>query len=528
MRATGATEVDADFIVIGSGFGGAVSALRLAEKGYSVIVLEQGERVTAERMEAAAQSVRRYVWAPSLRCDGYFSQVLLRHLTVVRGVAVGGGSIVYAGVLLEPPDAFYEDPALVRLGLDWRAELAPHYATALHMLGVESCPVSGTMDAQLREVAERMGRADSFGPVPLSIHFGEPGVSRSDPYFDGEGPPRTGCLSCGQCLGGCPHGAKNSLDQNYLFLAEKRGVAVRPRFRVERIRPLESGGYEVRGVDPLARKVRHEPLRARNVVLAAGVIGTLELLFRNRDGHGTLPRVSSQLGRVVRTNSESIVSITATDKSVDYTNGPTISSHFHPNAHTHITNNRFPEAMEYLKYQVGPLVDGDGVMRRRLRTIWQLLAHPIRSTTAIRARRWHRRAAVLTVMQSLDNQLRLTWKRGLFGSKLRSHQIPGREVPSYIPEANEAARHFAEVNDGVPGNGLSDTLMGTAATAHVLGGCPMGLSAEDGVIGVDHQVFGHPGLYVVDGAAVSANVGVNPSLTITALAERCWASYAEA
>jgi cholesterol oxidase len=519
---------DADFIVIGSGFGGSVSALRLAEKGYRVIVLEQGRRIGPAEIAEGAARLRRFFWAPRLGCTGYFSQVIMRHLTAVRGVAVGGGSIVYAGVLLEPDEQFFKDPAWSTLGIDWREELAPCYSRAKEMLGIQTCPSVGPMDDHLKETALRMNAEESYGPVPLGIYFGKPGEEAKDPFFGGKGPDRTGCLRCGQCLGGCQHGAKNSLDKNYLHLAEALGVTIRPRHRVECIRPLEGGGYAIESVDPLKRKHTHPLLRAANVVVSAGVIGTLELFFRCRDTHASLPGISAQLGRIVRTNSESIVAITSTDKDADFSAGPAISSHFFPNPKTHITNNRFPVAFEPIKYQVGPLVDGARPWRRRLATLWQFIAHPLMSTAAWRASHWHRRVSVLTVMQNHDNQLRLSYSRGLFGAKLRSHRIAGQSAPSYIPEANQAARHFSDVTGGVPGNALTDTLMGTATTAHLLGGCPMGESAEDGVIGTDHQVFGYPGLYVVDGAAVSANLGVNPSLTITALSERCWRDLPEA
>ena len=494
-----------DAIVIGSGFGGSVSALRLAEKGYRVAVLEMGRRIGPDEMTRAAQDSKAFVWAPWLGLDGYFAQDIFRHVTLVRGVALGGGSIVYAAVLLEPGEAFYADPIWAGLGVDWRTELAPCYASAKQMLGVEQCPHHGVQDEYLKRTAERMGAADSFGPVPLGIHFGD-----------------DGCRRCGECLGGCPYGAKNSLDHNYLKQAEALGAEALCERKATCIRAIPSGGFEVLTEHPL-RGVEQTPLRADKVVLAAGVLGTLELLFASRDVHRTLPAISDQLGRVVRTNSEAIVGIVSDDPEEDLSHGPAISSHFWIDERTHVTQNRFPAAYEFLKAQVGPLVDGENRGGRALRTLGRMLRHPLRSTASLRREKWHRTVTALTVMQDEDNHLSMRWGwRGLppLGPGLVTTLGDGPAPPSYLPQANEAARTFADVAGGTPFNGLGESLLGTSTTAHILGGCHMGRSAEDGVIDVEHQVFGYDGLYVVDGSAVGANPGVNPSLTITALAER--------
>ncbi|MEQ9366101.1 MAG: GMC oxidoreductase, partial [Leptospirales bacterium] len=368
------------------------------------------------------------------------------------------------------------------------------------------------------------------GPVTQGIYFGVEGESREDPFFDGRGPARTGCIQCGACLTGCPHNAKNSLDKNYLYLAEQLGCEILARRRVNWIEALDSepgGGYRVyvrdMGAGMVGRLGRPTVLRARRVIVTAGVLGTLRLLFRSRE-RGGLSKLSGRLGDVVRTNSEAIVASLSRDSRVDLTRGTAISSHFYPNDYTHITQNRFPRGYSFFKYYCGPLVDGDRPGGRRLRTLLAYVLRPLEATANLRARNWYRRISALTVMQNLDNQLRFVYRRGilgLFGMRLRSAAVPGKAAPTYLPEANQAARLFAEQSNGTPTNVVLESVGNISSTAHILGGCTMGASAEDGVIDVNHEVFGYRGLYVVDGSAVSANVGVNPSLTITALAERC-------
>jgi cholesterol oxidase len=520
--------VSYDVIIIGSGFGGSVPALRLTEKGYRVAVLEQGRRISGDDMRAADQSIRDLVWLPRLGFRGFFVQHVFKHVGIVGGVGVGGGSLVYAAVLLKPRDAFFDDPAWAQLGVDWRAELTEPYATASRMLGVVHNPDHGKMDAWLKATADAMGAGDSFGPVPQGIHFGEAGRTIPDPFFGGAGPARTGCTRCGRCLTGCADGAKNSLDRNYLYLAEAQGAEILPERKAVAIRPLRGGGYEVQTVNPFRPRDRHAPIAARYVIVAAGVVGTLELLFRCRDELGTLPNLSSKLGQVVRTNSEAIVAALAPDLDEDLTHGAAISSHFYLRGNTHITQNRFPPGYEFMRWYQGPLVDGSTPLRRALRAIAQIILHPRRSLRSWFARNWHKRVVVLTVMQSRDNQIAFRFGRNPlwpFRRQLRSAVAPGQRAPSYIPEANEAARKLAEHIGGTPHNNLLESMGNASVTAHILGGCPIGSGPDHGVIGLDHQVFGHPGLFVTDAAAIPANVGVNPSLTIAALAERFSARF---
>jgi cholesterol oxidase len=515
--------MDYDYIIIGSGFGGSVSALRLAEKGYRVAVLEQGRQVSPDDMLAATHSLRKLLWLPGLGMKGFFSQRIFGHVGVVGGVGVGGGSLVYAAVLLEPKPAFFAEPTWSGLGIDWQAELAPHYEAAGRMLGRTRPPARyGQMDHWLRATGEQMGAGATVGRVPLGIFFGNT-ASQPDPFFGGRGPARAGCCFCGECLTGCRYGSKNSLDLNYLHLAGALGATILPERRVTGIRPRAGGGFQVAMVDPIRNGTTYPTLTSRNVIVAAGVLGTLELFFRCRDVLKTLPNISRQLGCIVRTNSEAIVGVVAPEGTEDLSLGTTISTDFYPDAHTHITQNRFPAGYTFMKWQSGPLVDDPRPARRALKTLAAFVFHPQRATLSWRTRNWHRRISVLTVMQHLDNQIAFRYRRGpltLGRRRLQSQVIPGKRAPTYLPVANEAARTFAHLSGGEPLNVLLESLLDLSFTAHILGGCHMGRSAEDGVIGHDHQVFGYPGLYVVDGSAISANVGVNPSLTITALAER--------
>lgn len=511
-----------DVLVIGSGFGGSVAALRLAQKGYKVAVLEQGRRIEAADMAKAAQQVQHLLWMPRLGLRGFFVQHFFRHLMVVGGVGVGGGSLVYAGVLLEPKPAFFADPAWNNLGIDWEAELKPHYATASRMLGRQMAPQLHQMDTYLQQTAQTLGAANRFEAAPLGIYFGQAGQTVPDPYFQGQGPPRTGCIQCGNCLAGCAHGAKNTLDQNYLYLAERLGVQILPLHQVERIQPLAGGGYELSSINPLTKQPQNK-LRANKVVLAAGVLGTLGLLFRNRDRHHTLPHLSATLGQQVRTNSEAVTGVLSKNPRTDLSHGPTISSHFFLGAHTHITQNRMPPSYSFMKLYSGPLVNGDQPRQRAWKTLLSFVRNPVAATASMRARNWHKRISLLTVMQQAESQVAFTYGRSaftLFRPGLVSQMPKGQRIPTYLPEANQATQAFAQASDGIAHNSLLESLLGMSVTAHILGGCAISDSPEHGVINPQHEVFGYPGLYVVDGAAIPANVGVNPSLTITAMAER--------
>ncbi|GAA3543924.1 GMC oxidoreductase [Nocardioides daeguensis] len=516
---------DADVVVVGSGFGGAVSALRLTEAGHRVLVLEKGRRLAGEDLLAARRDPRAYLWQPGVGLRGFFWQRIFRHMAIIGGTGVGGGSIVWAGVLLEPGDDFYEAAASASLDLDWKAELAPHLARAARMLGRVRSPHRGPMDEHLQAAAEAVGAGATFGPVPVAIHFGREGVTEPDPFFGGEGPERTGCRLCGECLLGCPYGAKNQLTRNYLHLAERYGAEIRAEHEVHAVVPLPGGGYLVRVRHPWRRGAETE-LRARRVVLAGGVLGTVELLQRCRDELCTLPHVSPLLGRHVRTNSEALTAVLQ-PPGEDLSRGPTISSDFHPDPRTHTTQNRYMGGW-HMRLQLGPMVDDERPRRRARRVVGAVLARPAAQARVMAARDFLRRLTVLTTMQHHDSELALDLRRSPvrpWRRVLRSRLVDGVRPPSYLPIANEVTRAFAASSGGRPLNLLGESVGGLSVTAHILGGAVMGADRTHGVVDADHEVHGHPGLYVMDASVIWANLGVNPSLTITALAERFAARF---
>ncbi len=514
---------DYDIIVVGSGFGGSVSALRLAEKGWKVAILEQGKNLKAEDFDKAATNPAALAWMPSFGLKGFFAQDVFRHVAVLRGIGVGGGSNVYGAVSLEPNDDFYNDPAWKKFNKDWKTEFARYFVKAKDMLGIEKNPYRGIQDEWLEETAKRMGAEGNFDSVPQSIYFGDRQDKPKDPYFNDNGPLRNGCTECGQCFSGCAVGAKNSLDKNYIYFAQKKGAEILAEHQVTQLIPLKNGlGYKLKLRNPFTKKAIM-PLLARKVILAGGVLGTLELLFACRNQHKTLPNVSGMLGKRIRTNSEALVGVTAKDKSVDVTKGASISTHFYPDKKTHITQNRLPQSYWPMKFYMVPMVDDENPLQRALRTVLNIIIKPDHSILGWFRSSWYKRTTYFTVMQQADNEISFSYGRTLlrgFRRGLKSELTEGGRTPTFIPQANQAARTFAEISDGVPQNMIVESIGNMSVTAHILGGCIMGTSADNGVIDTRHEVFGYPGLYVVDASAIPANVGVNPSLTITAMAER--------
>jgi cholesterol oxidase len=519
---------DVDVAIVGSGFGGSVSALRLTEKGYRVAVLEAGRRWTEDTLPRTNWDLRRYLWFPRLGLRGFQRLTLLRDVFVLSGVAVGGGSVVYANTLYEPLEAFWTCPSWDHI-TDWRHELAPHYDQARRMLGATRYHHSTPADEVLRQVGVRMGVAHTHHPTEVGVFLGEPGARVPDPYFGGEGPERVGCIGCGGCMVGCRHEAKNTLDRNYLHLAEKRGARIHAETEVIDIEPLPGGGYRLHTDRPGAvLRHRRRTVTARHVILSAGALGTQRLLQRWRD-EGRLPNLSDRLGTLVRTNSEAIVGATAPhDTSVAYSDGVAISSSIHVDEQTHVEAVRYPTGSDAMALMATALVDGGGRVSRPLRFLLQAIRHPIRFLRSLSVRDWARRTVILLVMQSRDNSIVVRRRRGLLGERLTSGRGHGEPNPTWIPAANEAARHAADVMAGDPQGSIFEALLDVPTTAHLIGGCPIGLSPEEGVIDPYHRVFGHAGLHVVDGSAVTANLGSNPSLTITAMAERAMSMWPNA
>jgi cholesterol oxidase len=510
-----------DYIVIGSGFGGSVAAFRLAEKGYSVCVIESGKRWRAEDFPRTNWRFWKFLWAPALHCHGIQRIQLLNDVLVLGGSGVGGGSLVYANTLFVPPDVFFEDPQWKGLVPDWKVELAPHYETARKMLGIVTNPRFWPTDYMLRDYAEEIGRGEHFKATDVGVFFGPPGVTVPDPYFGGRGPARTGCTMSGHCMVGCRDGGKNSLDRNYLYLAEGLGAEIVPEHKVVDVRKDGSGGYIVTARKTTGLPGRRESVkRARGIVFAGGVLGTLELLMRCRD-NGSLPGLSGRLGHVVRTNSEVLAGVTSR-KNQQHSLGVSITSSVFVNDTTHIELVRYPKGSDVMSIFAGLITDGGGKIPRPLRFFGTVARHPLHFLRIRIPYNWGRNSVVLLVMQTLDNYLTVSRKRrwwALFRKGLASKN-GGRRIPTYIPEANQALRGMAERMDAIPQNALTEVLLNVPMTAHILGGCIIGKDRDYGVIDARHRVFGYDNMYVTDGSAVPANMGVNPSLTITAMAER--------
>ncbi len=515
---------DYDVIVIGSGFGGSVSALRLTEKGYRVGVLEAGRRYHPEDFPKTNWNLRKFFWFPRLGMRGIQRLTLLRDVLVLSGAGVGGGSLVYANTLYEPHDSFYNDPQWGGI-TDWKTELAPHFDTAKAMLGVTDNPHHTPADDVALTVATHFGVEDTFRPTPVGVYFGEPDLEVDDPYFGGAGPRRSGCVGCGGCMSGCRYNAKNSLDRNYLYLAEAAGTVVYPEHEVVDVIPASGGGYRIETRRPGAW-IRERPssFTATHVVFAAGALGSTKLLLQLADT-GRLTDLSSRVGDIVRTNSEAILGASATKTDVDYTEGVAITSSFHPEPRTHIEPVRYGKGSNVMGLLATILTDGGGRIPRQLRFIGNIFRHPLVFLRSLSVRRWSERSVILLVMQSYDNHLRVRRRKGWFGTRLTSEPSGGEPPPSYIPIANEAARVAAKAMGGHAGSALNEVLLDVPTTAHILGGACVGASREDGVVDPYHRVFGYEGLHVVDGAAIGANLGVNPSLSITAMAERAMSMW---
>lgn len=514
-----------DWIVVGSGFGGSISALRLAEKGYSVLVLEKGSRFGPKDFPRTNWNLKRWLWAPAVGFRGSFKMTFLKHLTSLSGVGVGGGSLVYANTLPTPSDGFFQAPDWGHLA-DWEEELAPHYDTARRMLGATENPHRTPADEALGAMAADLGRSGYFHPTRVAVFFGEPDRTVPDPYFGGEGPARTGCNQCGGCMTGCRYGAKNTLDLNYLWLAEGLGVEVRADSEVSWIQPLDdgSGGFRVtvrEGSAALRRRTRE--FTASRVVLAAGVLGTVTLLLRlKRRGNG-LPKLSPRVGDRVRTNSEVLVGVTTERRDLDLSEGIAITSILQTDDHSFIEPVRFRSGSGFFRLLGTPHAPGPTLLHRLANGARQTLLHPIRTLRMLLVPDWAKYTTILLYMRTHEGFIRLSLGRRLFRFFRLGLQSEAGEGPlptAAIPEATELARRFAAQVDGTPGSLLTETIFGTPTTAHILGGACMGQSAQEGVIDPRHRVFGYPGILVVDGSAVSANPGVNPSLTISALAER--------
>lgn len=523
-----AEQYDYDFVVVGSGFGGSVAAHRLTEKGYRVAVMEMGRRWTEQNLPTNNWLLWRWLWRPKIALRGFFNMAPFRHVLILHGCAVGGGSITYANTHLAPRDAIWNNGSWAGLA-DWKNEMPAYYGTARRMLGVIENRVMGPADHALRRAAEAIGAGATFYPTSVAGFQGDPqGVTHPDPYFGGEGPDRTTCIGCGGCMMGCRYNAKNTLDKNYLYLAEKHGAHVFEETRVVDVRPLGeadgSGGYEVRTVKSTAWVARH-PRRftCRAVVFAASALGTMDLLFRLKQ-HGSLPHLSECLGTRVRTNAESLIGVRFPGSAQDWSAGVAIGSGIYIDEHTHIEATRYPAGSDALGLLATILTDGRPGNTRIL--LWlrtlaaALLRHPLVTMRCLHPFGFAREALILLVMQTLDGHIAMRLGRPWYWPFRKVLVSYGPRIPTYIPRANQFARILAEVAGGTPMSMVTEILFDIPSTAHVLGGCPMAADRALGVVDRRNRVFGYRNMYICDGSVIAANLGVNPSLTICAMTER--------
>jgi len=511
-----------DWIIIGSGFGGSVSAHRLTQKGYKVLVIEKGRRFKPDDFPKTNWNLRRWMWNPAIGLKGFFQMSFLKHMTVLHGVGVGGGSLVYANTLPTPKSEFFEAKSWGDLA-DWEAELAPHYETAKRMLGATPNPVMTKGDHVMKQIAQDIGREEHFHPTEVGVFFGEPNKKVPDPFFEGEGPDRVGCTFCGACMTGCRVGAKNTLDRNYLYLAEKRGAEVLAETEVTKVRPRDGGGYVVETKASFGKPYATE-ISADRVILAGGVMGTMPLLLQMKEDPQGLPELSDRIGYFVRSNSEALFGVISPDKDVNFSKGVAITSILHTDEHSHIEPVRYGEGSGFFRTLLSVHAPGPTVIARIWGGLMRFLRHPVRWLRALFVKDLAKQSQVLLYMRTIEGTLRMRLGRDLrtgFRRGLVTDVDDPSQAPSaFMEEATELAERFADKVNGVPTTLITETLLGVPSTAHILGGACMGASAETGVIDRNHEVFNYPGLYVIDGSAISANPGVNPSLTITTLAER--------
>ncbi|MEY3346010.1 MAG: hypothetical protein RLZZ581_804 [Actinomycetota bacterium] len=515
---------DFDVIVIGSGFGGSVAALRLTEKGYRVAVIEAGRRFKDKDFPKTSWRLSKFLYLPRLGLRGIQRIHALPDVLVLAGAGVGGGSLVYANTLYTPPDSYFQDKQWNQI-TDWKSELAPWYDQASRMLGVAQNPYFSPSDQAMKDVAEEMGAGNTFKMAPLGVHFGKgSGVIEKDPYFGGVGPDRHGCQQCGGCMTGCRFNAKNTLPKNYLGLAEKAGAMVFPETTVEKLEQLGNGGWKVTARRSSAWFGKKRIFTGSEAVVAAGTYNTQKLLHKMKDS-GTLPKISNSLGMLSRTNSEALTgAIMPHSSQIDFSQGAAITSSFFPDENTHVEPVRYGKGSNLMGLLQTIMTDGHRTQDRRAMWLKSLLRNPILGLKILDVRRWSERTVIALVMQNVDSALTVKGKRGIFGWRLTSKNNSDKPNATYIPAANEVVRRIADKYGGTPGGHIGD-LVSAPFTAHFVGGCVIGASEKDGVIDAYHRVWNYPSLHIVDGSSVTANLGVNPSLTITAQAERAFSFW---
>ncbi|MBI1793906.1 MAG: GMC family oxidoreductase [Chloroflexi bacterium] len=524
-----------DYVIIGSGFGGSVSAMRLTEKGYSVLVLEKGKRYDDKDFAKTNWQYWKYLWLPAIRAHGILQISILKGAMVLHGAGVGGGSLGYANVLEVPTDETFATPAWNQ-NAAWGKVLQPYYDAAKKMLGAARNPKLWKADHLLKQFADERGMGHTFRATEVGAYFGEEGVTVADPYFSGKGPARAGCRHCGACMVGCRYNAKNTLPKNYLYFAEKNGAKIISEAEVTDIKPLTLSpspdgrgvgvreGYEIsyqRSTSLLNRNPQR--VQARRVILSAGVMGTLKLLLNLRDVKKSLPNLSPRLGDMVRTNSEALLGSVSRKSDINYSQGVSISSIYNHDEITRVEPVRYPDGSSLMRFLAAPLIDTDvSAPMRLLRFFGWALTHPIDFLKALILPGWAHNVTILLVMQHADNRMRFRIGRSFF-TLLRRGMVadkePGYEIHAQVKGSHELTREFAKRTNGIALGSLGENLLGLPTTAHILGGAPIGKDSAEGVVNENFEVHHYPGLYIIDGSIMPANPGVNPSLTITALAE---------
>ena len=514
---------DFDVVIIGSGFGGSVAALRLTEKGYKVAVIEAGRRFADKDFPKTSWRLSRFLYMPRLGLRGIQRIHILPDVLVLAGAGVGGGSLVYANTLYKPPASYFIDKQWNQI-TDWDDELSPWYDQASRMLGVASNPYFSPSDEAMKQVADQMGVGHTFKLAPLGVYFGDGSAVKSkDPFFGGVGPDRDGCLQCGSCMTGCRHNAKNTLPKNYLGLAEKAGAKVFPEHTVIRSEQLSDGSWQITARKSSAWFGGIRKFTASQVVVAAGTYNTQKLMHKMKSD-GTLPKISNALGKLSRTNSEALTGTIMPRGGVDYSKGSAITSSFFPDEHTHVEPVRYGKGSNFMGLLQTVMTDGTNIKKRRQQWLKQIITKPSLLLKIMDVRQWSERTVVALIMQNVDSSLTVRGKRGLLGWRLTSQNDSDTPNATYIPAANEVARRIAENKGGIAGGHVGD-LVNAPFTAHFVGGCVIGATANDGVIDPYHRVWNYPTMHIVDGASVTANLGVNPSLTITAQAERAFSMW---
>jgi cholesterol oxidase len=513
-----------DYIVIGSGFGGSVSALRLAEKGYSVLVIEQGRRYAPEDFPKSNLNLRKYLWVPALRFYGFQKLSFYTTASILSGTGVGGGSLVYANTLYMPPDEFFNNLSWHRFG-NWKKILEPFYDSVSFMLGRTPYTKLNFEDRILEEVSEDMNAHDSFEPVNVAVNLSPEGTV-SDPYFNGLGPLRKGCTECAGCMVGCRGNAKNTLDRNYLWFAEKLGTEILAETKAEKI-SYSNDIYEVetRRISSFFSSGKRT-FRSKNIVFAGGALGTLELLLRQKYKYASLPLLSDKLGHQLRTNAETLCAVSGAKEKMN--NGLAITSVFSPDHLTHVEIVKYPDNSNAMKWFFGLSVGG---AKTPLHRSWLLflksVTHPWLFLKTLFNFRWSTNMVIFLVMQNTDNAMKMVWKKSLFGGKMKIDNKGQKRVPAYIPIGQEVMERYARKVSGIPQNILLEVFFNRPTTAHILGGCPMSENREEGVVDKDMRVHGYRGMYITDGSVIQGNIGVNPSFTIAAMAEYCMSRIPE-